>query len=119
MLPAETQIIWKPEYVHPYHPNGMLFKAFDKDGKELDKWLVFSVGGGTIMDENEDRKGQAKVYPLGTMAEIKKWCNENHKELWEYVVEYEGEGIFDYLTEIWETMEDAVKRGLETTRSIT
>lgn len=115
LLPAETQIIWKPEYVHPYHPNGMLFKAFDKDGKELDKWLVFSVGGGTIMDENEDRKGQAKVYPLGTMAEIKKWCNENHKELWEYVVEYEGEGIFDYLTEIWEAMEDAVKRGLETT----
>ena len=112
LLPAKTHIIWKPEYVHPYHPNGMLFKAFDKDGKEIDKWLVFSVGGGTIMDENESRKGQAKVYPLGTMAEIKKWCNENHKELWEYAVEYEGEEIFDYLTEIWEAMEDAVKRGL-------
>ena len=115
MVPKATDVIWKPEYIPAYHPNGMLFKAFDKSGKEIDKWLVFSVGGGTIMEENEDRKGSKTVYPLNKMADIKAWCNENQKELWEYVVEYEGEGIFDYLITIWEAMEAAVKRGIEAT----
>lgn len=115
MVPKATDVIWKPEYIPAYHPNGMLFKAFDRSGKEIDKWLVFSVGGGTIMEENEDRKGSKTVYPLNKMADIKAWCNENQKELWEYVVEYEGEGIFDYLITIWEAMEAAVKRGIEAT----
>ncbi|WP_410208109.1 L-serine ammonia-lyase, iron-sulfur-dependent, subunit alpha [Fusobacterium sp.] len=115
MVPIATDIVWKPEYVPKYHPNGMLFKAYDKVGKETDRWLVFSVGGGTIMEENEDRKGTKTVYPLNTMADIKAWCNENEKELWEYVVEYEGEGIFDYLITIWEAMEAAVRRGIEAT----
>ena len=115
LVPVETDIVWKPEYIPAYHPNGMLFKAYDKTGKETDRWLVFSVGGGTIMEENEDRKGTRTVYPLNTMADIKAWCNENEKELWEYVVEYEGEGIFDYLITIWEAMEKAVRRGIEAT----
>lgn len=115
LKPIPTTIVWKPEYVHPYHPNGMLFKAYDTEGKEIDKWLVFSVGGGTIMEENQDRKDAGKVYPLNKMSDIKKWCNENQKELWEYVVEYEGEEIFNYLEEIWNAMEDAIKRGIVAT----
>lgn len=115
LKPTPTTIIWKPEYVHPYHPNGMLFKAYDIDGKEIDKWLVFSVGGGTIMEENQDRKDAGTVYPLNKMSDIKKWCNENQKELWEYVVEYEGEDIFNYLEEIWNAMEAAIKRGIVAT----
>ena len=115
LLPEPTEIIWKPDYVHPFHPNGMLFRALDKDGKELDKWLVFSVGGGTIVSENESRKSKENIYPLNTMREIKRWCSENQREFWEYVVECEGPGIMDYLQIIWEAMEDAIKRGIEAT----
>lgn len=115
LSPTPTEIVWKPDFVHPYHPNGMLFKAYDKDGNETDHWLVFSVGGGTIMEEGESRQGGKQVYPLNSMYEIKKWCNENQKELWEYVVECEGEGIFDYLELIWNAMSDAVKRGISAT----
>ena len=32
--------------------------------------------------------------------------------LWEYVEECEGADIWDYLTEVWATMQDTMKRGL-------
>ena len=115
LIPAPTEIIWKPEYIHPYHPNGMLFRAYDGHDKKIDEWLVFSVGGGTIMELNQVRHGGSKVYNFNKMSQIKQWCNENQKELWEYVVECEGEGIFDYLIQIWEAMEDAVQRGIVAT----
>lgn len=115
MKPIPTEIVWKPEVVHKYHTNGMLFKAFDESGKKLDEWLVFSVGGGTIMEENQERRGGQEVYRLNSMEEIKSWCEENQKELWEYVVEYEGKEIFDFLKDIWQAMEQAVERGINTT----
>lgn len=115
MKPIPTEIVWKPEVVHKYHTNGMLFKAFDESGKKLDEWLVFSVGGGTIMEENQERRGTQEVYRLNSMAEIESWCEENQKELWEYVVECEGKEIFDFLRDIWQAMEQAVERGINTT----
>ncbi len=36
-----------PEFIHPYHTNGMKFEALDENGNVLKDWLVFSVGGGT------------------------------------------------------------------------
>ena len=29
---APTNIIWKPEVFLPFHPNGMTFRAFGRDG---------------------------------------------------------------------------------------
>ena len=41
------------------------------------------------------RKKRAQaIYQLNSMDEIKKWCEDNQKELWEYVVECEGKEIF-------------------------
>lgn len=115
LKPIPTEILWKPEIVHRYHTNGMLFKAFDENDKQLDEWLVFSVGGGTIMEHYQERKGAASIYQFNTMSTIQKWCEDNQKEYWEYVVECEGEEIFDFLKEIWEAMKEAVERGINTT----
>lgn len=112
LKPQPTEIVWKPEVIHDYHTNGMKLFAYDEDGNLMNDWLVFSVGGGTIMEEGQARKGGAEVYSLSTMEDIMKWCNENNKELWEYVVAMEGEGIWDFLEEIWEAMSAAVKTGL-------
>lgn len=112
LKPKNTEIIWKPEYVHPYHTNGMKFMSLDKNGNILKEWLVFSVGGGTIMEEGQQRHGASKVYPLGTMSDIMEWCEKNKKELWEYVVENEGEGIWFFLDQIRIAMEASVKSGL-------
>ena len=110
--PVKTEIIWKPEVVHPFHTNGMKFFAYDKDGNEIKSWLVFSVGGGTIVEEGQDRYSASTVYPLKKMDDIMEWCKENKKELWEYVTQYEDDDIENFLLEIWKAMEEAVERGI-------
>ena len=42
------------------------------------------------------------------------WCNDNGREYWEYVNECEDSSIWDYLKEVWETMKQAVERGINT-----
>lgn len=112
LKPKSTEIVWMPEYVHPYHTNGMKFIALDKEGNELKSWLVFSVGGGTIMEEGQQRQGGSKVYSFGTMAEIMLWCEKNKKELWEFVTESEGESIWYFLDQIRTALEASVQSGL-------
>jgi L-serine dehydratase len=92
----------------------MKFHALDEAGNTVDSWLIFSVGGGTLMEENEPRQGGKTVYPHGTMDAIKNWCETEKKELWEYVETFEGKEIWDFLKEIWATMEAAVERGIST-----
>ena len=113
--PIPVEIIWKPEFVHELHTNGMKFIALDKDKQELGEWIVFSVGGGTIRDYDElmDKNPKKEVYPLNTMQEITKWCKDNNKQLWQYVEEYEGPSIWQHLKYIDQAMDDAVRRGLE------
>lgn len=115
LKPKKTEIIWMPDYVHPFHTNGMKFIALDAKGEIQDEWLVFSVGGGTIKGSEEITKSKEsteEVYPLNSMNEIMKWCKENKKKLWEYVEYCEGHEIWDYLKEIHQAMEEAVERGL-------
>ena len=114
LAPKKVEVRWKPEIVYPFHTNGMKFFAYDEKGKELKSWLVFSVGGGTIVEEGQERNGGEKIYPLTKMTDIINWCKRNKKELWDYVFEYEGEEIKDYLLEIWNAMKEAVERGINT-----
>ena len=43
--PIPVEIVWKPEFVHELHTNGMKFIALDKDKNQIGEWIVFSVGG--------------------------------------------------------------------------
>ena len=78
----------------------------------MESFLVFSVGGGTIVEEGQDRYSASTVYPLKKMDDIMEWCKENKKELWEYVTQYEDDDIENFLLEIWKAMEEAVERGI-------
>ena len=113
--PIPVEIIWKPEFVHELHTNGMKFIALDKDKEEIGEWVVFSVGGGTIRDYDElmDKSPKKEIYPLNSMKEIIKWCKDNNKHLWQYVEECEGPSIWQHLKFIDQAMTDAVQRGLE------
>ncbi|MGL5098658.1 MAG: serine dehydratase beta chain, partial [Fusobacteriaceae bacterium] len=112
--PKHTEIVWMPNYVHPYHTNGMKLIALDASGNELASWLAFSVGGGTIMNENEPRQGSKTIYTLRKFDDIKAWCEKEKKELWQYVELCEGKSIWPFLKEIWEAMEASVERGINT-----
>ncbi|QVK17693.1 L-serine ammonia-lyase [Mycoplasmatota bacterium] len=109
----KTNVVFKPEVVYDYHTNGMKFYALDKNRNELDSYLVFSVGGGQIMELGEKRKGNQAVYQLNSMKEILDWCQTNNKKIHEYVEYAEGKEIFDYLRDIWKVMKTSVEEGLK------
>lgn len=83
-----------------------------KGGKTIDEWIIYSVGGGELANE-DSKKSEADIYPLTTAHEIMDWCDETGCTFWEYVERHEGPEIWDYLAEVWHTMQDTIKRGLE------
>jgi L-serine dehydratase len=108
----KTELLWKPEEILPKHPNALTLEAFDNEGKLFDKWTVYSVGGGAIIDDDHDPT-ETSVYPLTTMKEILDWTRETGRSLWEYVEEVEGKEIYDHLAEVWNVMQASIKNGLE------
>ena len=108
---GNLEIIWKPEKVLPFHPNGMRFEALSAEGKAFARWEVFSVGGGALRDLDTLPIPQ-EVYDLKTMHEILDQCKQTGQALWEYVETREGEQIWEYLRNIWDVMQAAIERGL-------
>ena len=112
-LQAPTEIVWKQEVILPFHPNGMLFKAFDAEKNLLGEWQVFSIGGGDLAEEGKSDESP-EVYPLSKMTDILNWCERTGRTYWEYVYEYENQkDIEDYMMEVWHVMQAAVERGLQ------
>ena len=112
-LQAPTEIVWKPEIFLPFHPNGMLFKAFDDAKEVLGSWTVYSIGGGDLAEEGEHQES-ADIYPMSHLTDILAWCERTGRTYWEYVYEYENQNeIENYLMEVWQVMKDAVERGLQ------
>ncbi len=110
---APTEIIWKPEIVLPFHTNGMKFTAFDGNGTETASKTFFSIGGGDIVEEGQERQPAQRIYHKTTIKEILNWSTETGHSYWEYVDMCEGPEIWDYLAEVWKVMREAVERGIE------
>ena len=108
---APTEIVWRADIVLDFHPNGMLFEAI-KGGEVYDSWTIFSVGGGSLANENTVAAAPKSIYPLTTIQEIKQWCYDEGKTYWEYVEMCEGKEIWDFLDYIWSVMCETVQRGL-------
>lgn len=108
---GEVEIVWRPETVLPYHPNGMLFEAFNGADK-VDEWEVYSIGGGDLSSGPDDVRKREQVYTMSTISEIKDWCYREGKTFWEYVEDCEGPEIWDFLGEVWDVMCETILRGL-------
>ena len=93
-----------------YHPNGMKFSAV-KNGEVIDEWLVFSVGGGSIRELNEERKSKVEVYPHKNFEDILEYCEKNKLTLVGYILQYEKD-IFDYLNKVYDVMVKSINDGL-------
>lgn len=105
----KTNLIWKPKTFLPYHPNGMKFKSFNMDDECTGEWVVYRA----LAEEGATPIKYEDIYPLNSATDILSWCMSTGKSYWEYVEEYEGKEIWDYLSEVWETMKQAVHNGLE------
>ena len=103
----------KPKEFLPRHSNAIRFRALDAGNKIVDEWTAYSVGGGAIIDDNTKLE-EKQIYPLQSMEKILEWCYENGKSIWEYVERYEGNDIWDFLQDAWQTMKESINRGLDT-----
>ena len=110
---APTDIIWEPKIFLPFHPNGMQFRSFDENGKEMESWKVYSIGGGTLANEDFNELKTELIYDMHTIKDIQNWCEKTGHSYWEYVEQCEGPEIWDYLAEVWKVMQQAVQNGLE------
>jgi len=110
---APTTILWEPSVFLPFHPNGMMFKSFDSEGRETGCDTVYSIGGGDIVHEGESGPKTKDVYELDKISDILKWAEDSGKSYWEYVEECEDSDVWDYLAEVWRVMKAAVERGID------
>ena len=109
----ETEIEFNTEYKCEVHPNTFDIIAYKND-EILDKWRVYSVGGGTFKIEGKQNIEFPNIYNEESFEEIKKYCEEYGINLFQYVCKVEGEEITKYLSDIWEAMQNAIKRGIGT-----
>jgi len=110
---GEVEIVWEPHVFLPFHPNGMNFKAYNLGGELIDDWTVYSVGGGALAEEGTKALESPEIYEMNRMSEILSWCERTGRSYWEYVLQCEGSGLWDFLAEVWDTMKAAVERGLD------
>jgi len=110
-----TEIFWDDSELAG-HPNGMIFKALGKDGSEIDQWIVYSVGGGTIKIEGlDDGSGTVpEIYELNSLDEIDKYIATKGMTYFDFIKEVEGEEIVGFLGTIFDSMIRNVERGLNT-----
>lgn len=113
LKPIPVDFIWKPETVFEIHPNAMVFECVSAEGVSVSNRCYYSIGGGAIISEGEKLKA-APVYRYDRMNDILDWCNQNGQPVWKYVLDSEGEDIFEYLAGAWVVMKESLSRGLET-----
>lgn len=107
-----TVIQWEPERVPEFHPNGMEFSAWDGNQQMINKWMVYSAGGGALSEGPQDNEA-GNFYPHRNMTEIMTYLKRTGKTYWEYVEECEGKDIWNHLRNVLHVMYAAINRGID------
>ena len=110
--PMPVDIVWHPDQSLPRHPNGMQFEALAADGEVLAENVVYSVGGGALVDAGGEADGGKEVYPFVSLEEVMAQCDHEGLSMWELVLRYEGEDFWSYLEHLWAVMQRTIERGL-------
>lgn len=110
--PKGVEFVWLPRLELPLHTNGMKLEAIGSENEHLDSWIVYSIGGGKIIDETTDLN-ENQVYEHENITDIMNLVDKKGTTYWEYVKEREDSDLFDYLNEVWKAMQNSIKEGLE------
>jgi L-serine dehydratase len=106
-----------------FHANGMVLEAFDADGSSLHKATFYSVGGGFIVQEND--QGDVELVEDSTVLPFEfhsaesliALCREQELSIAQIMLENEKvwrseEAIREGILSIWKTMKECVKNGM-------
>ncbi|MBM7059595.1 L-serine ammonia-lyase [Pseudomonas sp. UL073] len=105
-----------------FHPNGMIFRAFDSAGLQLRSREYYSVGGGFVVDENAaglDRIVADRTelpYPFTTAKQLLEHCAQHELAISDLMRENEkawrpAKETSAKLQEIWSVMQECVTNG--------
>ena len=113
LAPVPTEVVFSQEAQEDLpHPNTLDFVAL-REGEEIARQRFCSIGGGDLTVEGRPQPQKAEeTYPENSFAEIKEFCNFRYVSLVDYVEMNEGREIWDYLAEVWETMQKSIREGL-------
>ena len=115
LSPLPTEIVFSKEELPGFHPNTMDFFALQGD-RQIGTVRIESIGGGDIRVPGESLLDTPEVYPENSFAEIADFCKWRYIErLSDYVELNEGEEIWPFLMEVWQTMKQAIADGLNAT----
>ena len=106
----------------PYHPNGLIFRAFDSHGLQVRSREYYSVGGGFVVDESAigaDRIAEGRIelpYPFHSGQELLELCAHHNLNISTLMAANEtawhpAEETRQALLEIWRVMQDCVAAG--------
>jgi len=105
----------------PYHPNAVTFQALLNDGRAHSE-TYYSIGGGFVVQENEDRDGSTEVdlpFPVQNAKDLLVWCMRTGLKVSEVVMENEhawrseeetNKGVLN----LYYTIRDCIYRGCHT-----
>ncbi|MGM3389078.1 L-serine ammonia-lyase [Stutzerimonas stutzeri] len=109
----------------PYHPNGLIFRAFDAAGLQLRSREYYSVGGGFVVDEEaagHDRIVEDRTplpYRFRSAAELLEHCAAHGLSISQLMLANEAvwrpeAETRSGLLRIWQVMQDCVEAGCRT-----
>ena len=118
----DLQFIRKPL---AFHPNGMIFRAFDGAGLQVRSREYYSVGGGFVIDEQaagDDRIAEDATtlpFPFHSAAELLALCTTHDLNISQLMLANEAAWRPEAetragLLRIWQVMQDCVKAGCRT-----
>ena len=107
------EFVWDTTTTSLSHPNTMKFEAFDRKDALLKEWVVYSVGGGNLIDAHGLTGDVEEVrYPVKSIASAISFCEDRGMAFWQ-LVEREERDLWPRLENIWETMRASIQRGIE------
>ena len=112
LSPIPCEVIFDFDKTDLPHPNTMELIGI-KDGAEAVRVKVMSVGGGSILYENQTLADTPYVYDLHTFSDISEYCKKKYIRIWEYALERETPDFFSYMENVWEEMKSTIHRGLD------
>lgn len=112
--PRRCKIFWDPEPDFPLrHENTMDLCAYTKEGQEIERIRVLSVGGGEIWIEGMPEFDAPEVYGEKSFTAIAEYCKDRNMRLSSYVYAHEDADFKAFLERIWLVMNEAIDIGLQ------
>lgn len=122
-LDADRDVILHRRRTLPFHPNGMIFSAYDQAGGELSVRTYYSVGGGFVVDETATGADRIQPdttpvpYPFSTGADLLRHTHDAGLRISDVMLANEFARTRDEaavrarLLHIWQVMQECVERG--------